>query len=69
MIVNMKTLQIYDLLQGKERDNVCVGWFGSASVSRVKAERSNHAHKNLPMDPILSQINPFTTPKSLLLKL
>ena len=69
MIVNMKTLQIYELPQGKERDNVCVGWFGGASISRVQAERSNHAYKNPPMEPILSQMNPFTIPTSRLLKL
>jgi hypothetical protein len=69
MIVNTTTLQIYDILQGKERENVCVGRFGGASVSRVKAERSNHAHKNPPMDPILSQMNPFTIPTSRLFKL
>jgi hypothetical protein len=42
MIVNTKTLHIYDLLQRKEGKNVYVGRFGGASVSRVKAERSNH---------------------------
>ena len=63
----MKTLQIHNLLQGKETENVCGGQFGGASVSRVKAERSNHAHKNLPMDPILCQMNPFTIPTSRLL--
>jgi len=72
MTVNMKTLQIYDLLQGKERENVRVcggGRFGGASASRVRAERSNHANKNPPMDPILCQMNPFTIPTSRLLKL
>jgi hypothetical protein len=43
----------------REREIMCVGRFGGASVSRVKAERSNHAHKNPPMDPILSQMNPL----------
>jgi hypothetical protein len=71
MTVNMKTRQIYDLLQGRERECVCVwmGPFECASVSQVKVKSLNRAHKNPPMDLILSQMNPVTIPTSRLLKL